>query len=72
LDVGAGADVGAADVSDTGASVEAPDEPPPQAATNVLSRPMMASRAPWACEWVAHGSDDDRTTEDLFIFLICR
>jgi len=69
--VGAGAAVDAAGLSDAGASAEAPDEPPPQAATNVLSRPMMPSRAPWLCGWGAHGRDD-RSTEDLFIFLICR
>ncbi|MGJ7603206.1 hypothetical protein ACSFA7_02610 [Variovorax sp. LT1R20] len=66
---GAGAVAGAPAKS---ATAEVPDEPPPQAATHVVSRPIAMSRARLQFQEIADETVDDLSMDtSLIIFEIC-
>ena len=61
-----------AGVPATSAAVEVPDDPPPQAATHVLSRPIAMSRARFQLRGIVDGTGDDRSMDTSLILLeIC-
>jgi hypothetical protein len=69
---GAVADAGAgAVVPATGAPVEVPDDPPPQAATHVLNRPIAMSRARFQLRGISKGTGDLSMDTSLIILEIC-
>jgi hypothetical protein len=53
----------------TGASVEVPDDPPPQAATHVLSRPITMSRARFELREIVEGTSGDLSMDASLILL---
>jgi len=66
---GAGAGEGEGVPAATGASVEVPDDPPPQAATHGLSRPITMSRARFELRGIVDGTGDDRSMDASLILL---